>query len=166
MKKNLAFVAALVVACGIIPAHAQLSSIVKWQGKCPSGSYFSVCSIDPPAPNASGSCYTSHNQNYIPNDLQLDVIGMCQAAKSATIASHKKRLDAIEGLNGWILRTEAQAQANPNALITVPLANKFPEDIDNIYADLKIYKSNPTESNWNLLSSDLLQLSQDASIIG
>lgn len=168
MKKFLAFAVALGMVCGAVPAHAQLSTTVKWHGPpCTDVAVnFPVCSIDPPASSAPGPCYVSHDASYIPNDLQLDTIGMCQAAKSAIIASPSTRLSALGGLSGWILRTEAQAQANPSALVTVPQANEFPDDINNINADLKIYQTNPTEANWSLLSSDLQKLTQDAQIWG
>ena len=128
---------------------------------------FVVCSQEPSDPDDPGQCYVSHYADYFPNRIELDLIGICQAAKAALMAPASDRSDALikvvgrgEQLNAEISSDPADAQGSAGAIESVG------HDLQALGGSVTVYSSSESEGDWGDVSDALSNLTTDAQVWG
>ena len=98
----------LVVAGAMVPVVASAQG-ASWRGPgCTVGAAtFVVCSTEPGVPDDPSPCYVSHFPNYTPDAIQMDLIGVCQAAKVALAHLDGGLAGAVADLNARMFNLAA-----------------------------------------------------------
>lgn len=151
------------------PAKAHIDPVMSWSGNaCTMGAAnFAVCSSEPKISQIDGQCYVSHFENYIPNPLEMKLIGVCQAAKAVLSASPSHRKEALGVLKGWKLKLQAEVEADPSDAESAEDAiNSIGTDFSDLNANLLIYQSDRSPDSWDDVQDSLEGIVSDAQVWG
>ena len=96
--------------------------------------------------------------------MQLDSIGLCQAARQAIIVPPRDRIAALNVVSGWSYKVTAATDADPEDSNYIPLLSYVRTDLQNLNGDWLIYNSLPTPDHWNAVVNDLINLGTDSEI--
>ena len=133
-----------------------------WDGPPCQG--YAICSIDPPAPGFDVPCYTGQSTNATPTKLQMDFIGMCQAARNMLIVPPEDRALALAALTQWVNRLTSTIQEASLGISAIPKMPQILNDLFNMGNSLSAYKSNPSTENWNQTDAAIYSLGTDTEI--